>query len=275
MHHIISLGAGVQSSTMALMAAHGEIMPMPTCAIFADTHAEPNSVYRWLEFLEVQLPFPIHRVSNGSLTHRTLSIRTNRKTGNDYYSNQIPAFMLNPDGSHGQVSRHCTYDYKILPIRKAVRSIAGIKRGQATVGVIQWIGISLDEIRRMKPSRDPWSEFRWPLIDMRMTRRHCLDWMRLRGYPEPPRSACVYCPYHHDTEWRRLKSDEPDAFTEAVRVERELQKLHGGITVNGKINGTPFLNSRCKPLDTIDFSSDTDRGQLMLWDDECDGVCGV
>jgi hypothetical protein len=29
MKHYISLGAGVQSSTMALMAAHGEITPMP------------------------------------------------------------------------------------------------------------------------------------------------------------------------------------------------------------------------------------------------------
>ena len=42
MKHIISLGAGVQSSTMALMAAHGEIGPMPDCAIFADTGAEPQ-----------------------------------------------------------------------------------------------------------------------------------------------------------------------------------------------------------------------------------------
>lgn len=33
----LSLGAGVQSTTMALMAAHGEIGPMPDCAIFADT----------------------------------------------------------------------------------------------------------------------------------------------------------------------------------------------------------------------------------------------
>lgn len=49
MKHIISLGAGVQSSTMALMAAHGEITPMPDAAIFADTQAEPASVYKWLD----------------------------------------------------------------------------------------------------------------------------------------------------------------------------------------------------------------------------------
>lgn len=38
----LSLGAGVQSTTMALMAAHGEIGPMPDCAIFADTGWEPK-----------------------------------------------------------------------------------------------------------------------------------------------------------------------------------------------------------------------------------------
>ena len=47
--HIISLGAGVQSSTMALMAARGLILPRPIGAIFADTQDEPASVYRWLD----------------------------------------------------------------------------------------------------------------------------------------------------------------------------------------------------------------------------------
>ena len=36
-----SLGAGVQSTTLTLMAAHGEIGPMPDGAIFADTGWEP------------------------------------------------------------------------------------------------------------------------------------------------------------------------------------------------------------------------------------------
>ena len=41
----ISLGAGVQSSVMALMASRGEIGPTPDCAVFADTQWEPESVY--------------------------------------------------------------------------------------------------------------------------------------------------------------------------------------------------------------------------------------
>ncbi|MBF9664240.1 hypothetical protein IAI33_11380, partial [Streptococcus pseudopneumoniae] len=45
---ILSLGAGVQSSTLALMAAAGEITPMPDIAIFADTGWESAVVYKWL-----------------------------------------------------------------------------------------------------------------------------------------------------------------------------------------------------------------------------------
>ena len=62
MKHIISLGAGVQSTVMALMAAKGEIEPMPDCAIFADTGAEPRYVYDQLDMIEANVPFPIHKV---------------------------------------------------------------------------------------------------------------------------------------------------------------------------------------------------------------------
>jgi len=45
---ILSLGAGVQSTAMILMAARGALAPMPDCAIFADT--EPQG---WARAVEV------------------------------------------------------------------------------------------------------------------------------------------------------------------------------------------------------------------------------
>jgi hypothetical protein len=42
MTRIISLGAGVQSSAMLLMALEGRFEDMPDCAIFADTQDEPK-----------------------------------------------------------------------------------------------------------------------------------------------------------------------------------------------------------------------------------------
>ena len=38
----LSLGAGVQSTTLALMASHGAVRPMPDCTIFADAGREPT-----------------------------------------------------------------------------------------------------------------------------------------------------------------------------------------------------------------------------------------
>ena len=52
---VISLGGGVQSSIMALMASEGAFDATPDCATFADTHWEPPSVYEHLEWLKGRL----------------------------------------------------------------------------------------------------------------------------------------------------------------------------------------------------------------------------
>jgi hypothetical protein len=270
--HIISLGAGVQSSAMALMAAKGEIKPMPKCAIFADTQAEPKSVYTWLDWLEKQLPFPVHRVSAGSITDVALAIR-NRKTGAGTWAKSlIPAFIQNPDGTRGIMGRQCTWMFKLDPLQKTNRKLAGIRRGQKTVGVINWIGISIDEALRMKDARVPWAKNRWPLIEMGVTRRKCLDWMNRNGFPKPPRSACVYCPFHSDAEWRRLRDEEPNEFLRAIQFEKDLQAVKRK-TDNQR--GVPFLHNSLKPLSEVDFSTEEERGQLNMFNNECEGMCGV
>lgn len=58
---VLSLGAGVQSTTLALMAAHGHFRPVD-CAIFADTSWEPAAVYEHLNVLT----FLVHIVSAGN-----------------------------------------------------------------------------------------------------------------------------------------------------------------------------------------------------------------
>lgn len=269
--HILSLGAGVQSSTLALMAARGLVAPMPTAAVFADTQAEPAAVYRWLDWLETQLPFPVHRITKGNLTKIALTIKERKMKDGFWSKNLVPAFVLNRDGSKGIMQRQCTYDYKVVPLEQSARRIANIKRGQKTVGVIQWIGISVDEASRMKDSRVSWAKHRWPLIEMGMKRHDCLRWMEANGFPKPPRSACIYCPYHSDAEWRRLRNDSPEEFLVAVQFERDLQAVKAKTE---RMNGIPFLHDSLIPLDKVDFSTEEDRGQLNF-SNECEGMCGV
>lgn len=262
--HILSLGAGVQSSTMALMAAAGELTPLPVAAVFADTGDEPESVYRWLEWLTPRLPFPVVRHSKGiSLSaHVFAAIESGGRVSNP------PLFTIpdNPGESEGLLTRDCTRDFKVSVIQQAVRKVM-LEHGASKA--VQWIGISLDETARMKPSRVQYSEHRWPLIEKRLTRHDCLRWMEKSGFPKPPRSACVYCPHHSNAEWRRLRDEEPEAFARAVEFDA---KIRTGIH---KVRAKCFVHRDCVPLSEVDLSTDDERGQGLLWGNECEGMCGV
>lgn len=274
---ILSLGAGVQSSTLALMAATGDTEHRLDAAIFADTQAEPASVYRWLDWLEAEIqrskyPYPVHRVTKGNLTETALRMRQRPDRAGQWTKSLIPCYTLEPNGKKGHMQRACTYDYKLLELLKAQRRIGKIKRGQKTIGVISWIGISLDEAHRMKPSREAWCEHEWPLIDARMSRADCLKWMEAHGYPKPPRSACIYCPYHSDKEWLRLKTEEPAEFEKAVRFERDLQTTKAQ---TDNMRGVPYLHNSRVPLETVDFTSNAKGQHPDLFGNECEGLCGV
>ena len=276
----LNLGAGVQSSCLALMAAKGQITPMPDFAVFADTQAEPQSVYDWLDWLETQLPFPVYRVTKGSLEDDSLKpAKATKKAlhydeGEEYMRRIIPLFGIMPSGKKtAAIGRSCTADYKIRQIEKCIIEKAKIERGQKNVTVTQWIGISWDELQRMKDARLPWTQLRWPLIERRMTRQMCLNWMRDNGYPEPPRSACVWCPFHSDTEWRRLRDEEPKEFARAIEFDKNIRALG---EKDRAMNMQVYLHNSCKPLDEINFDSDEQQGQ-QVWDfqAECEGMCGI
>jgi hypothetical protein len=270
---ILSLGAGVQSSTLALMAARGIVTPMPTAAIFADTQAEPAAVMKWLDWLETQLPFPIIRVTRGNLMADSLKTPTSRNTGLKYIKGLIPAYVLSHNGTKGLLGRKCTADYKVDIIVKQARKLCGWKRGEKRHLVDMWIGISRDEAIRMKPSRHAFIENTWPLIDLGMTRRDCLEWMSANGYPEPPRSACTFCPFHSDEEWSRIKTQTPEEWDSVVEYER---KLISAAKSQQALKGTPYLHQSCKPIDTVDFVANIPtHHQVSMFGNECEGLCGV
>ena len=135
-----------------------------------------------------------------------------------------------------------------------------------------WIGISRDEVHRMKPSRVRYIQNHYPLVDARMTRTACLDWMSSRAFPIPPRSACSFCPFHSDEEWRNLKENHPADFAAAVEFER---LLIDASTRQEALRGTPYLHESCLPLDQVDFQANPSHGQLSLFGNECHGLCGV
>jgi len=271
--NVLNLGAGVQSSCLALMAAKGEITPMPDFAVFADTQAEPTHVYEWLDWLEKQLPFPVYRITRGNLTEESVRVRRSKKSGKNYLRRLIPLFGIMPDGKKtAAIGRKCTADYKIVPIINKIKEVCGIKRAQKEITVTQWIGISYDEMQRMKLPSHKWTQHRWPLIEKKMRRSQCIDWMKANGYPEPPRSACYYCPFHSNEEWMRLKRDDPEYFKKAVAFDYQMRQLYKDKDETMRME--VYLHNECIPLDKVHF--DKSDGQTE-WDfkSECEGMCGL
>lgn len=265
MKRFLSLGAGVQSSTLALMAAHGEV-EMPEAAIFADTQWEPRKVYKWLDWLEQQLPFPVYRVTAGNMRQAILD--ATNTTGGRFAA--IPWHMRMPNGDRAMGRRQCTKEYKIEPLTKKLRGLCGLVPRQRAKGILceMYIGISTDEALRMKPSRESWKVHRWPLIEKSMSRVDCLKWMERKGYPLPPKSSCIGCPYHSDNEWRAVKADS-EAWADAVTLDRAIRQPVRGI------RGQQFMHRSCLPLDEVDLSTAEDRGQLNMFINECEGMCGL
>lgn len=266
---VLSLGAGVQSTTLALMAAHGEIGPMPDCAIFADTGWEPQRVYRHLDWLETQLPFPVYRVARANLRNECL--RNTRGEITYGRCSTIPAFARGKDGRAAPLTRQCTRDYKIEPIIRKVRDLANVPPRSRPKGMLveQWIGISTDEAHRMKPAREGWISTRWPLIEKRLSRSDCLRWIERQGYPAPGKSSCIGCPYHSDIAWRDMCDNDPESWSDAVAFDRAIRAGFKGS------RGEVYLHRSLTPLDQVDLSTAAERGQPDLFGNECEGMCGV
>lgn len=114
-YRALSLGAGVQSSVLALLLSRSDPRlaelgyTKPDAAIFADTGWEPDYVYSHLDWLEKQLDYPLIRVSDGDL-------KTNVKQGltvSGHHFVDVPFFVVDGDGKKGMLRRQCTNHYKI------------------------------------------------------------------------------------------------------------------------------------------------------------------
>ena len=263
--NIISLGAGVQSSTMLLMAAHGEITPKPDYAIFADTGWEPERVYRHLDWLTeeaARFDIPIIRVSAGNIRD---DLYKAVNEGTRFPS--MPFFLkgggIHRPGDEGRSWRQCTQEYKLKPIRREVRRMLA-ESGEEKA--IMWLGISWDELERAKMSQVKYIENRFPLLEKQMNRLDCIAWLQDRGYPIPPKSACIGCPFRDDISWLNMKRHHPDEWQEAVDFDKAIRNLPG-------FKKKPYLHRSCVPLDKVDLKEN--QGELNLWINECEGYCGV
>lgn len=245
----ISLGWGVQSFTLAAMSALGEL-PRVDVAIHGDTTHERTETYRFVERWTPWLAE--HGVKVVIVTDAHIQLV--KKSG----MVAIPAHTLSEKG--GQLTRHCTYDWKLRPMRQWLQ--ANRKREPVEL----WIGISLDEVERAKPADVKYITHRWPFLEKRMTRQDCVNWLIRHGLEVPPKSACVFCPFHSRGAWRDLKAHGNGDWSKAVEIDEQLRYARPPYEL--------YLHSSKKPLREIGDGIDA-QPELDLTGEECSGVCFV
>lgn len=253
---VISLGWGVQSFTLAAMVALGELERVDY-AIHADTTHERSETYafaeRWTPWLE----------ECGVVVVVVVATHEKKNIVDKWGGLQIPAYTTTENGA-GQIRRQCTYEWKTKPMRQWIQE----HRERQPVELL--LGISMDEFQRMKDADVKYITHRWPLIEKRMTRDDCKQWLREHGLEVPPKSSCVFCPYHNQSGWKELYHSGNGDWQKAVAVDEAIRKVRPPHDL--------FLHPSRKPLVDVDLRTPQEKGQMELWanwDAECSGICGV
>lgn len=286
---VLSLGAGVQSSALLFMyqdlaflrrlardSIIGKIVPndlpitkedftQPDAAVFSDTGSEPKEVYDWLNFLTEKSKIPIFIAKKEGSTLF--------KEPDEHKFSTVPLFYINKEtGKKGIGRRFCTKLYKIEPVDTFIkRKILKMKKYERMKDkkVVISMGISYDELGRMREPQEKWKTHVYPLVEYGIKRKDCQAYLVEKLGKMPPRSACTFCPYKTDQEFKELKEKNPKDFQNAVEFDNKIRHLKPGII--------QYVHRSLKPLSEIDFDKvkQYDKQQSFTFSSECEGMCGV
>ena len=242
----------------------GYKVPRADYAIFADPQAEHYKTYELLDWLLdwKKKNNGIEIIINRDKNILTDILKSQNSRGAKWTT--IPAFSE----SGGMVMRQCTGEYKIWSVQQSVRRLHGLEKRKRMKRTEMWLGISIDEIERMKESRMYNIKYFYPLIYHNLTRKDCIEFFKDNNFPVPVKSSCTFCPFHSNDYWKEIQKENGRAWKEAIAVDRQIRNS----TKKGDKDKL-YIHNSCKPLEDIDF----DDGQLEMFEGfNCDeGYCGL
>ena len=261
-YRFLSWGGGVQSTVLAVMAARGDIPPVDAI-IHSDTGFERTKTLETIAWYSSWLK---------SAGQNVLITRSEK----DIRDNAAHMHMPLWSESGGPLRRQCTVEFKLIPLKRAMRTYAGYTESthphptHAQFTVL--LGISWDESERMNNSRIGYMRNIWPLISKRMTRTDCKSYLTDLGLPVPVKSSCIACPYRDASTWLEIKNERTDDFNVAVEFDLGVRNI---LQDDGKKDNL-FIYRTSVPLSEVDLlveiQKERNSKQLPLF---CNGYCEV
>lgn len=219
-----SCGGGVQSSAIAALIIKGRL-PKPDFAVMVDVGYEKTS--SWENVTGVLQP-ELAKVGVDLQIIRTTDYRDNELFDSSGHL-VIPAYRLEDGIIHFKT--HCSGPWKHKVVMRWLRE-HGVKAAR------NWVGITTDERRRIRPSPAKWLLNEYPLINLGMDRVDCHTTIYSMGWDRVMHSSCFMCPQQSDEQWRWVRHNYPDDWQRAVEIDTEIRERDSGL----------YLHRSCIPL---------------------------
>ena len=204
-----SYGGGTQSAAIAVLILQGKL-PRPDIICMADTSREVQETWDYLERVVRPAGIDVQIIKHDYATVDLFGSKGDLL---------IPAFTRTNGGTIGKMPTFCSNEWKQRPVRRWLRE-QGVEQCDL------WLGISTDEMERMKFSDVQWQKNVYPLIEIvPMSRHQCVSLVEQHGWPTPPKSRCYMCPNMSPAHWRTMRDKAPIDFERAVILEEELQEI--------------------------------------------------
>jgi hypothetical protein len=239
-------GGGTQSGAIAVLIGDG-ILPRPDLCYMVDTGRERSSTWPFVEgFIKPQLARVGCQLNIVPASLASLVLISGTTV-------MLPGYTTQ-SGTVGKLAAFCSGKWKRDVSERYMRSL-GIETAT------NWMGISTDEVRRVRTPHRGWLKLWYPLIfSVRKSRLDCVQLIREAGWlGNIPHSACRICPNLSDDEWQEMKQNWPEDFADACQTDRDIREVDPHF----------WLHPSCQPLEEVDFTAQ----HSMFLDRGCSGGC--
>lgn len=231
---ILSFGAGMQSTALALMScenamAKGTVphpmVPVYDAVIICDLGLEQEWVVQQTEFVR-------KACVDAGIFFKKLDTHLYQDFMENFGERRtisIPWWTLSEDGHKSKMPRYCTIDYKVEEIAKYVRwELLGYEKGQHTKDEDihaheMHMGFSLEEKSRCGKNPNKLFVNHFPLVEMGWTRAESYKYILEVWKLDTKASACPFCPFHRNYYFQHIKDHDPSIYQSVVQMDHLLR----------------------------------------------------